>query len=87
MELQRPMAPAFHYEENATVPEVETGTPQGGIILHGLACIIQICLSSAIKKVTEAVSFFGLISTYASAMFGSMFCALFFKSDSANVNP
>jgi len=42
-----------------------TAAPQGGIILHWIACVFYISLSSAIHVVGEAASFSGYLLTYA----------------------
>lgn len=47
-----------------------TAAPQGGIILHWIACVFYISVSSVIPVVGEAISFSGQLLTYAHAIAG-----------------
>lgn len=57
-------------EDGEPISIWRTAAPQGGIILHWIACIFYISLSSVITSIPEAISFSGLLLTYAHAIAG-----------------
>src|SRR5947207_15014145 len=49
---------------------LRTGTPEGGITLHWIACVFFICVSAGIKNIGEAISFLRLLIPYGHAVVG-----------------
>ncbi|KAL1599634.1 hypothetical protein SLS60_007437 [Paraconiothyrium brasiliense] len=56
---------------------IHTGEPQGGLLLHWIVCVIQICATAAIPVVTEAIMFPGQLLNYFHAIVGVVLGAMF----------